>query len=656
MDQKVLDRMNELITLIDKYNYHYYFLNEQLVADKVFDKLYYELVDLEKQYNYILPYSPTQKVGGEPISAFEKFKHLHKLMSLDKAQSIPEIEDWFARNEKLLSSAAGEYTVEYKYDGLSIAIEYNDGVLVRAGTRGNGIMGEDITSQVKTIRTVPLQINYKGVVEVQGEGIMRLSSLEEWNKTHDEQLKNARNAAAGALRNLDPKVTAKRKLDVVMYNVNYIEGKTFKTQLEEYEFLKENGFLVGSLFEVVHSLKEIEKIIKHTAKIRNELDFLIDGMVIKYNKLSERAELGETNKFPRGMIAYKFDPEETTTILKNVVWQVGRTGKLTPIAELEPTELGGVTIKRATLNNYNDILKKDVKINSRVFLRRSNDVIPEIFGVAEHFDNSLTIPKPEVCPCCKTPLVETQANLFCPNKLGCKEQISRKLTHFVSKHGFNIEGLSGKTINQLYTKLGVNTFAKLYTLTADDLAKLDGFKDKKITNTLAEIENSKSVPINKFIYGLGIDGVGRKMADVLANHFKSLDNLERATIEELDELPDIAEITATDIYNFFRDEFNKNELNALKEVGVKPEEKSAPKSQRFAGQKFVLTGTLSKFTRDEATKILEDNGASVTTSVTKNTTCVLAGENAGSKLDKAKQLGIEVIDEDEFLKRIENNN
>ena len=422
-------RMQELISQINRASHAYYVLDNPIMSDKEWDKLYYELLDLEKEFNIVLADSPSQKVGGEVLSGFNKVEHTQKLFSLGKAQTLEEIVDWNSRNQNILSFDE-EYSVEYKFDGLSLAITYENGKLVQAATRGNGMIGEDVTAQVKTIRTVPLTIPYKGLVIVLGEGIIKLSELEKYNASTDEKLKNARNAVAGAIRNLDPKVTAKRNLDFFAYNINYAPDIEFKSQEEMVEFLKNQGFLVGSYFKIVHSLDEINQCITETDKKRNSLDYLIDGLVIKINNTNIRQKLGSTEKVPRWAVAYKFEAEETSTILNDITWQVGRTGKVTPVAELEPTDLCGVTIRRATLNNYNDILRKKVKIGDNVFIRRSNDVIPEILAVAETFEHSKTIEKPTNCPCCGALLEDTETELYCPNHLGCRQQIILKLVQF----------------------------------------------------------------------------------------------------------------------------------------------------------------------------------------------------------------------------------
>lgn len=651
-DQKI-QQMQELARVINEHSYRYYTLDAPTISDKEWDTLYNQLLALEKETSVVLPSSPTQKVGGECLKGFEKQKHVTPLMSLDKAQSFEELDEWQARNQKLFSHAV-QYSVEYKFDGLSMALVYNHGELQSATTRGNGEVGENVTAQVKTMRTVPLTIPYQGKVEVQGEAIMKLSELEAYNKTADIPLKNARNAAAGGVRNLDPKVTAKRNLDLVMYNVNYIEGKTFTTQQQMQEFLKENHFYVSSFFHVVSSLQEAETLITQVGKTRNKLDFLIDGMVIKINDIKTRQELGRTEKFPRWAIAYKFEAEEISTMLSGVVWQVGRTGKLTPVAELEPVDLNGVTVKRATLNNFADINRKQLMLDSRVFLRRSNDVIPEILGIAETYPFSKPIQKPTHCPVCGAKVVETQVNIYCPNHANCPAQIISRLTHWCTRDAMNIEGLSKQTITKLHENKLLYSFADIYTLQPKQLLALEGFQQKKVQNILGEIEKSKSRDFAHVIYALGIDGIGKKTAKDLANTYKNMEALSKATIADLVTIENISYITAQDIVDYFSFESNQTEIQNLAKYGINMQ-KQAQKTQKqsmFTGKTVVLTGTLTHYTRPEATEILENHGAMVTTSVSKKTDFVIAGESAGSKLDKAKQLGITVLTEAEFMQSI----
>lgn len=441
-----LQREKDLIKLIKKHNYNYYVLDNPTISDKEYDDLYYELVSLEKETGVVLPDSPTQQVGDTVLKGFKKHTHERKLYSLDKRNTYEELLAWV--ND--INSEFGEqdYTLEYKYDGLRITITYEDGIITNAATRGNGVVGEDVTAQILQIAGVPKQIDYKGKVIVMGEAMMKLSSLEEYNKHAEEPLKNARNAAAGAIRNLDLSVIKSRKIDIFFYDILYIDSAMFSTQKGMHEFLVKNGFLTD-YFEILHNSEELIKKVKNIDDKKLSLDILIDGAVIKVNNLAIRDEIGYTNKFPKWAMAYKFEAQELTSILRDVVWQVGRTGKITPIAVIDPIELAGATVKRATLNNYGDILRKDVKIGSRVLVRRSNEVIPEILGVSEHYDNSEDVVPPSVCPCCGTKLVEDGANIFCPNKLHCKDQVIDKLDHYTTRNAMNIEGLSGKTLELL---------------------------------------------------------------------------------------------------------------------------------------------------------------------------------------------------------------
>ncbi len=654
MDKNIEQEMLELIRKITEANYNYYVLDNPTISDKEWDKLYDQLVKLEKQTGEVLPSSPTNKVGGDPLEKFEKVVHKRRLMSLDKAQSFGEIEEWYERNQKL-KNFTPEFSVEHKFDGLSLALTYENGKLVVGATRGNGEVGENVTEQVKTIRTIPITIPYKGFVVVQGEGIMRLSELDKYNLNSNEKLKNARNAAAGAIRNLDPKVTKSRNLDFFAYNINTIEGKTFKTQEEEHQFLIDNGFMVDPLFKIAHSIEEIKQTIELVAKEKNTYDFLIDGMVIKINNLATREELGETAKFPRGMIAYKFEALETTTVLKDVVWQVSRTGKLTPVGLLEPIELCGVTVSRATLNNYSEIKKKKVKIGARIFVRRSNEVIPEILGIAQDQAGSSEVVRPSTCPVCGSRLIHEDIETICPNHFGCPKQIIGRLSFFSSKHAMNILNFSTKTIEKLYEIYKINRYSDIYKLTADMLYRLDCFKDKKVNLVLKSIQESKNPELYRFIYALGIDNVGVKTAKQLANHYKNFEAFKNATVEDLVSLPDIADVIASGIVNFFQDKANIEELEELKQVGVNVKEQTnnvEVANSFFMGKKFVLTGTLASMSRPNATKQIESLGGEVVTSVSKNTSYVVVGEDPGSKLAKALALNVPVMYEDEFLEKL----
>lgn len=646
------NRQRELTDILNKWAHEYYVLDNPTVSDKEYDTLYDELRALEEASGVVFPDSPTRRVGGEPIKGFEKHTHIARLYSLDKCVTKEQLSAFLTRVEKVSKSAA--YTVEYKFDGLTVCLTYDKGEFVRATTRGNGIVGEDVTAQVLTIKSFPLKISYQGALEVRGEAVIRLSVLEKYNQTASEPLKNARNAVAGAVRNLDPKITKERKPDIYFYDVNYTSDGKSLSQTEAHEFLKKEGFKVFPHFVVCHTAEEVFAAIDEIEENRKKIDVLTDGAVVKVNDVAIREEMGATDKFPRWAMAYKFEAEEVTTILKDVVWQVGRTGKLTPLALLEPVELGGATVSRATLNNYGDILRKDVKINSRVLVRRSNEVIPEILGATEHYEQSRAIEKPTRCPACGNELIETGAHLFCENKL-CKPRLVARLDHYASKNAINIDGFSESTAQILVEKKGVKNPSDLYALTAEDFADLDGFKDKKINNLLTAIEKSKTPTLDAFLFAIGIDGVGKVAGKDLACKFGSVENLQNATAEELLELENVGEITAGAIVEFFKDEDNLTELTALKNAGVAPVLENEKKEGVFSGQFVVLTGSLSGYKRSEAQKLIEARGGECQSSVTAKTTLVLAGEEAGSKLEKAKKLGVKIITETEFNRILEEN-
>lgn len=645
----MIEEMKKIVQTLNDWAYRYYVLDNPVVTDAKYDELYRKLEDMERETGIVLPDSPTLRVGGEVLKGFEQHTHLKRLYSLDKAQSYEELADWFEKIKKQFPEAV--FTVEYKYDGLTINLTYENGNLVLASTRGNGIVGEVVTSQVKTIKNIPLSIDYKGKIEIQGEGIMKLSAMEKFNKLHpDEQLKNARNGVAGAIRNLDPKVTAQRNLTLVLYSIGYNEGLDLKGQDDVVEFLKTNKFQTNGFYKTADSFEKIKQFISQIERERTSLDFLIDGAVIKVEQNYIREELGYTSKFPKWAIAYKFEADQAVTTLREVVWQVGRTGKLTPIGKMDPVELCGATIQRATLNNFGDITRKDLKTGSKVIVRRSNDVIPEVMSVVEHTPDSKDILKPEFCPSCASRLTEFGANLFCVNSLNCKPQIVQKFVHYCSKNACDIEGISDKTAEAFYSVLGLRSVAELYTITQEDLSKLDKFKEKKINNTLSAIEKSKNVTLEKFIFALGIENVGQKTAADLAEKYGSIEKLSQASVEELSQIRDIGQIVAESIREYFLNNDNVKMLETLKNLGINPTYQK--KTGKLSGRKVVLTGSLSKFSRSEASEILREMGAEVQSSVGKSTDLVVVGENAGSKLEKAKSLNIEIWDEQRFESEI----
>lgn len=649
MNETQNKRMRELVDTLNKYAYEYYVLDNPSVSDREYDALYDELKKLENETGVRFNDSPTRRVGGEPVSAFGKHEHIHRLYSLDKCVTDEELEAFDERVRKVVKNP--EYTVEYKFDGLTMCLTYENGEFVRATTRGNGVVGEDVTAQALTIKSFPLAINRKDTLEIQGEAVIRLSVLDRYNSTAEEPLKNARNAAAGAIRNLDPKVTEKRCPEILFYNVNYAENGGFNSQIEIFDFLKKNGFKTFDFLRVCENLDEVKSAIDEIEVGRRKIDVLTDGAVIKLNSVKQREELGYTDKFPRWAAAYKFEAEEAETTLKDVRWQVGRTGKLTPLGIVEPVELAGATVSKATLNNYGDVLRKRVKKGGKVLIRRSNEVIPEILGATD--ENGEPIEKIKVCPYCKTPVTEIGANLFCPNE-NCRPRVIGKLENFASKDGMNVDGFSEKTAGALYDEYGVENFSDLYSLDKAKLTSLEGFKDKKAENLLSAIERSKTVDLSNFIFALGIDGVGKKTAADLAKRLKTLDGFFAADEDQLAAIQDVGEITSKSIANYFKNDKNKAEIEKLLSLGVVVNGAVEIEHGSFSGEKVVLTGSLSSFTRSEAAKLIEARGGEILSSVGKSTTLVVAGEAAGSKLDKAKKLGVAVIDEEEFKKRLYN--
>ena len=652
-DQKTA-RMLELIRQLNDASHAYYVLDNPFISDMQWDQMYDELRKLESETGTVLEDSPTRHVGGsETLSGFEEHRHITRLWSLDKVQSIEELDAWILRTEKLAGKTNLEYYVEYKFDGLTINLTYEGGRLVQAATRGNGIVGEAILPQARTIHSLPKSIPYTGRLEVQGECIMRLSTLEKYNAAHpDDRLKNARNAAAGALRNLDPSVTAERHLDAFFYQVGTIDNPPYHSQPGMLDFLRENGFQVSPFLGKGTGREELEQCIREIEAQRSSLDWLIDGVVIKVGDNDLRDQMGYTEKFPRWAVAFKFEAEEAVTTLEDVTWELGRTGKLTPLAHVKPVDFYGVTVQKATLNNMGDILRKDIAIGCDVWIRRSNDVIPEIMGRAgEVKPDEIPIKKPSVCPACGGPLTERGAHLFCMNRISCKPQAVARISHFASREAMDIEGLSEKTAAQLYDQAGVREPADLYSLTPMDLLMLDGFKERKAANLAEALEKSKRCELDAFLFALGIPNVGRKTARDLANAFGTLDKLAAADKELLTSMPDIGEIVAGSITEYFTFPENLRTIERLMNAGVRPKEAAGKGDGPFNGMTIVVTGTLPTLSRKEAEDLIRSRGGSAAGSVSKKTAFVVAGEAAGSKLTKAQSLGIEVIDEAEFMRR-----
>ena len=648
-------RIRELVDKLNEYSKAYYVLDAPKISDKEYDELYDELLRLEEQSGIILPDSPTQRVGGDPLPCFEPHTHIHRLWSLDKVRTREDLIDWGRRVERIAESQhlpKVKYALEYKFDGLTINLTYEGGRLIPGATRGNGIVGEDITPQIKTIRTVPLTIPFKGKMEVQGECYMKLSVLDEINKTTDEKLKNARNAAAGALRNLDPRITAKRRLDCYCYNVGYIEGKKLETQDEMLGFLRENGFTVSDYLVFCDDIETVCDEIDKAEESRPHLDFLIDGMVVKVRDFATREALGATEKFPRWAMAFKFAAEETTTTVRDITWEVGRTGKLTPRASFDPVELAGATIRHATLNNFDDIRRKRVGIGSRVFIRRSNDVIPEILSAVEGDVPERQVEKPTVCPACGAHVEHRGVHLYCTNSLSCAPQIAGRLAHYASRDAMDIDTFSEKTAALFVEELKLKSIPDLYDLGPQDYMGLQGFGERRINNLMAAIERSKDCTLGAFIFAIGIPNVGAKTAKDLARCFGTIEALRSATVEQLTEVPDVGEIVARSIVEFFADPSIATQVDRLLAHGVKPRPEEVQQDSPISGKTIVVTGTLEKLDRRQAEALIESLGGKAAGSVSKKTDYVLAGESAGSKLTKARELGVRVLNEQEFFELI----
>lgn len=653
MTENQRKQMERLIQEIRKASYAYYVLDNPYISDMQWDRLYDELRKLEEITGETLPDSPTRQVGGKTLKGFAEHTHLNRLWSMDKVQSLEELDNWITRTEKMAGKSNLQYYVEYKFDGLTLNLTYDGGNLIQAATRGDGIKGEAIFEQAKTIHSIPRTIPYKGLLEIQGECIMRLSTLEKYNKAHPESpLKNARNAAAGALRNLDPEVTESRHLDAFFYQIGTIHNPPYNTQPEMLSFIQENGFQVSPYLGSGTGRIELEECIKKIESERSSLDWLIDGAVIKIGDNTLRDQMGYTEKFPRWAVAYKFEAEEAVTKLLDVTWELGRTGKLTPLAHLEPVDFYGVTVRKATLNNLGDIQRKDVAIGCKVWIRRSNDVIPEIMGRAGEIQpNEKKIEKPEICPSCGSILVSRGAHLFCMNRKSCRPQAVARIAHFASREAMDIEGLSEKTAGQLYDQAQIRETADLYRLTPMDFLMLDGFKEKKAANLSDAIERSKQCELDAFLFALGIPNIGRKTARDIAQAFGSLDNLKKATMEQLTALPDIGEIVAGSIVEYFSFPENIALIDAMIAAGVHPKEPDHAGTGVFNGLSIVVTGTLPTLSRKQAEDLIRSCGGNPSGSVSKKTAFVVVGEEAGSKLTKAQSLGIETIDETELIRR-----
>jgi len=649
---------------INRHDYLYYVLNSPEISDSEYDKLRRELEELEREFpDLVTPDSPTQRVGALPRGELPVVEHLRQMLSLESAMKESEVRDFANRVFKALGREDVEFTAEPKFDGLSVELVYENGVLVRGATRGDGMSGEDITPNVKTIRTVPLRLRGNSppvLLAVRGEAIMLLEEFKKLNRYLTERgentFANPRNAASGSLRQLDSRITAKRPLTFFAYEIMVLEGEAEPpTHYKELKKLESWGFKVDSHRKLCLTIDEAIAFHDKLERERDTLPFEIDGVVIQVNDKSARELLGQRTRSPRWAVAYKFEPRKEITRVEDIVVQVGRTGKLTPVALLKPVDVGGVTVSRATLHNAGEVARKDIRVGDLVKIERAGDVIPAVVERIPEKDRKRSRPfkMPEKCPVCGAPVVEEGAYHFCTGGLSCEAQLKRGISHFVSKSALDIDGLGSKTIEALVDNGLVKSAADIFRLKKEDILTLEGFADKSAENLLSSIESSKKVSLARFLYALGIRNVGEHVARILAERFGSIERLMDAKEEELIAINEVGPEVARCTVSFFSDEKNRKLIKELLDLGIEieaPEKKEG--EAPLAGKIFVFTGGLDSLSRDEAKRIVESLGGRVSSSVSKKTDFVVAGKDPGSKFEKAKKLGVKIIDEGEFKNMI----
>ncbi len=652
-NEKIIQQIKELCDIINYHNDKYYTKDSPEILDFEYDKLYRELEELEEKYpQFKLSNSPTLRVGGDVFNSFEAVTHSVPMLSLHDAFSDDELRDFDRRVRGVIEDPL--YVLEAKFDGLSVALEYENGKFVRGSTRGDGNVGEDVTENIRTIKelphTLPYDIDY---LEVRAEVYMSDKSFE--NLLYMQELKgekafkNPRNAAAGSLRQKDPKIAAERNLSIMAFNIQNIRGKNFENHIDSLKFLKECGFTVSEIHEKSGDIEDIVKAIDKIGQERGKFGFAIDGAVVKVNDFSQRELLGATAKFPRWAEAYKYPPEEKETILKSIEINVGRTGVLTPTGNFDPVLLAGTTVSRATLHNQDFISEKDIRIGSKVILRKAGEIIPEVTAVIENPENSIPYFIPKVCPSCGEEVVrdEEEAAIKCVNP-DCSAQILRHLIHFATRDAMDIEGLGPAVLTQLINEKLIKTIADIYLLKKEALIGLERFAEKSADNLILAIEKSKENPLHRLIFALGIDHIGQKAAKLLCNKFKNIDELMNASTDDIASIDGLGHVMAQSVSDFFNNHSSINLIQHLKEIGINMQSEESAVGEKFLGLTFVITGTLPSMGRKEAAEIIEKNGGKVSSSVSKKTSYVLAGEEAGSKLTKAQNLGINIIDEENF--------
>lgn len=649
-------RAEELKKTLTYHSNRYYNMDSPEISDYEYDMLQQELKNIESEFpELITADSPTQKVGGNANVMFTPVHHEIRMESLQDVFGFEEIYEFDRRVSETLGHKPS-YSTELKIDGLSVSLEYENGVFVRGSTRGDGDTGENVTDNLMTVKSIPKKLNgFDGDIEVRGEVYMSHASFTELVKRQElsgekKIAKNPRNAAAGSLRQKDSKITARRNLDIFVFNVQKINGKTFSSHIESLDFLKSVGFNVLPFYKPCTDIEEAVEAIKKIGDMRGELGFDIDGAVIKVDSIADREVLGSTAKYPKWAVAFKYPPEEKETVLRKIEINVGRTGALTPTAVFDTIQLSGTSVSRAVLHNEDFIKQKNIAVGDTIIIRKAGEIIPEVVGLSKKSPNSVPFEMPKVCPSCGSPVIkdENEAVARCESA-SCPAQLLRHLFNFVSRDAMDIEGLGPAVIEQLVENGRVKDAADLYTLTVDDIKSLDRLGEKSAANAVSAIEKSRGNDLYRLIFGLGIRGVGQKSAKLLADRFTDIENLFTASAEEIESIPNFGKVLSQNTADFFSLPQTRELIDKFKSLGVNTLKIGGAQTQRLAGKTFVLTGTLPSLKRSDAAKLIEDNGGKVSSSVSKKTDFVLAGEDAGSKLAKAQTLGINIISEEEFL-------